>query len=855
MRIEIPEFSLVALIGASSSGKTHFAKKNFLPTEILSSDYFRGVVSDDENDQKATDDAFNLLHYTADIRLKNMKLTVIDATNVRKNARAAIIEQARRQNVHPVVIVLDMPNSVISERNEAREDRRLPDRVIYRHISDLRRSIKGLKWEGFRFVYVLKSPEEADTAEIISTKMWNDKKDEHGPFDIIGDVHGCFDELVELLEKLGYEKDEGGVYFHPKGRKAAFLGDFADRGPKNLAVIRLVMAMAEKGSALCVAGNHDDKLARKLAGRNVKMTNGLDKTWAELEVLPDTEKVAIKRFLDSLISHYVLDDGKLVISHAGIKDEYIGRGSMTVRSFCLYGDVTGEKDEDGFPVRRNWVADYRGTALNVYGHTPHGEPKRENNAVCIDTGCVFGGSLTALRYPEEEYVSVRAKAVYEESAKDFSQNNEPKDMLRAQDVEGAMRVETKLMGTVVVDGKNSAAALEIMSRFAVDPRWLIYLPPTMSPCRTSDMDGFLEYPTEALGYYAAMGVEKVVCEKKHMGSRAIVILCRDKETVEKRFGINNTENLIGIIYTRTGRRFFNDKGTEQALLERLKAALAKNNFWGDFSSDWVCLDTELLPWSEKAMGLLKKQYAPVGRAGKESCRAAVEALRKACGRTVNAFDVSKETSGQNVDLGEVLADFESKAEALDLYRDAYREYCWEVKSVDDIRLAPFHILAAEGNVFSDKNHLWHLENINKYLKGAEPVFLSTEYISVDTGNEDDIKKATEWWMKITESGGEGMVVKPFDFITKKEGKPVQPAVKCRGKEYLRIIYGPDYLKPEHLSRLKKRSMSRKQYMALREFALGMESLKRFVDNKPLYKVHEGPFAVLALESEPVDPRL
>ena len=207
-----------------------------------------------------------------------MKLTVIGATNVRKNARAAIIEQARRQNVHPVAIVLDMPNSVISERNEAREDRRLPDRVIYRHISDLRRSIKGLKREGFRFVYVLKSPEEADTAEIIRTKMWNDKKDEHGPFDIIGDVHGCFDELVELLEKLGYEKDEDGVYFHPNGRKAAFLGDFADRGPKNLAVIRLVMAMTEKGSAICVAGNHDDKLARKLAGRNVKMTNGLDKT-------------------------------------------------------------------------------------------------------------------------------------------------------------------------------------------------------------------------------------------------------------------------------------------------------------------------------------------------------------------------------------------------------------------------------------------------------------------------------------------------------------------------------------------------------------------------------------------------
>ena len=410
MRIEIPEFALVALIGATSSGKTTFARKHFLPTEILSSDYFRAMVSDDENNQEVSREAFDLLFYAANKRLDLMKTTVIDATNVQQTARKQILDLAREQNVHSVAIVLNLPEKELLERNAARPDRGYPERVIRKHTSDLRRSIRNLKKEGFRFVYILNSQQEVDEAEIVRTKMWNNKKDVHGPFDIIGDVHGCYDELVLLLEKLGYAADSEAGMIHPDGRIPVFLGDLCDRGPKNVEVLRLVMRMVSSGRALAVPGNHDVKLVKYLLGKKVQITHGLDKTIEELEKEEESFVNEVREFLDGLVSHYVLDEGKLVVSHAGLKEEYIGRGSMKVRDFCLYGEATGEIDEYGLPVRLNWASEYRGRATVVYGHIPQLEVQSMNGTYCIDTGCVFGGKLTAYRYPERELVDVDAMA-------------------------------------------------------------------------------------------------------------------------------------------------------------------------------------------------------------------------------------------------------------------------------------------------------------------------------------------------------------------------------------------------------------------------------------------------------------
>lgn len=854
MRIEIPNFCLVALIGATSSGKSTFAAKHFKPTEVLSSDYFRGLISDDESDQSCTTEAFDALYYVARKRLDAMKLTVIDATNVQEAARKQVIALAKEENCHSVAIVFHTPEAVCKERNAARPDRMLPERVVQRHCAELRRSLRTLKREGFRFIYVLNSVEEIESAEIVRTPMWNDKKDEHGPFDIIGDVHGCMAELSELLETMGYRKNEKGIYAHPEGRKAAFLGDLCDRGPRNMEVLRTVMGMVANGSALCVPGNHDIKLLRYLSGKNVQMTHGLEATVAELAQESADFREAVRDFLYGLVSHYVLDDGKLAIAHAGIKEVYQGRGSMRVRDFCLYGETTGENDEYGYPVRLDWTEEYRGKAMVVYGHVPHLTPAVANRTYCIDTGCVFGGKLTALRYPEKTLVSVPAKQVYYAPAKPLqSDDAEVGDTLELHDVCGKMHIQTNLMPAIDIREEHTAAALEVMSRFAADPHWLIYLPPTMSPCETSKMEDYLEYPTEAFEYYRRNGIERVVCEKKHMGSRCVIVLCRNAEAAQKRFGV--TDGSRGILYTRTGRRFFFETKKEAEVLERLDAVLTKSGFWKDFQTDWVCLDTELMPWSEKAQLLLQKQYAPVGVAGKNGLSEAVAQLRAACARDLTHFAVNASASGQNVDLNAVLADFAQRKSCIEGYIDAYRAYCWNVERVDDLRIAPFHLLATEGAVYTEREHIWHMETIKRYMTGIDPIFMETMYRVVEVNDAQSVQQGVDWWLHLTGAGGEGMVVKPDIYTARKGNELLQPAVKCRGREYLRIIYSPEYTQPEHMQRLKKRSLHRKRQLALREFALGVESLEHFVNKEPLHRVHQCAFGVLAFESEPVDPRL
>lgn len=853
-RIEIPEFCLVAMIGGTSSGKTCFANKYFKPTEVLSSDFFRGMVCDDENDQKISGDAFDLLYYAANKRLNNMKLTVIDATNLQSAARKQVIELARAQNVHAAAIVLDLPEKLLQERNKARPDRDLPEKVISRHCREVKQSVKNLKREGFRFVYLINSPEQLENVEIVRTKLWNDMKEEHGPFDIIGDIHGCCDELEMLLGKLGYIKSNG-VYSHPDGRKAAFLGDFCDRGPRNADTLRLVMDMVKSGSAFAVPGNHDVKLLKYLRGKEISITHGIDRTIAEIEERGGNFKEEVSAFIDGLISHYVFDGGKLVIAHAGLKQEYIGRASAKVRDFCLYGEATGEFDSYGLPVRLDWASDYRGQAAVVYGHIAGREARFQNGTICIDTGCVFGGKLTAYRYPEKEIVGVDALKQYYEPIKPLDEeiNTDMGDMLTVGDFNKKLHITTELIPSIDIHQNNAAAALETMSRFAADPHWLIYLPPTMSPCETSGLEGYLEHPLQAFDYYRSRGIRNVVCEKKHMGSRAVVVLCKNPETARKRFGI--TDDTRGIIYTRTGRRFFDNSDTETELLNRLDNVLIQTEFWSDFKTDWVCLDTELMPWSEKAQGLLRSQYAPTGNAGVNSLSAAAAALEKVCERQNIAFEVDANSSGQNVDPNELLKRFKSKKDDMERYIQAYREYCWTVKSISDYRIAPFHILAVEGRVFSSEKHIWHMENIRKYIAKIDPVFMETPYICVDTEDEASVQSGVDWWVNLTSSGGEGMVVKPEIFTAVQGGKLLQPAVKCRGREYLRIIYGAEYLEPEHLMRLKTRSLTRKRTLALKEFSLGMESLSRFVNGEPLYRVHECAFGVLAFESEPVDPRL
>ncbi|HEX7149932.1 MAG TPA: polynucleotide kinase-phosphatase [Thermoanaerobaculia bacterium] len=842
MNIKLPELSLVALIGASGAGKSTFARTHFKPTEVLSSDYCRGLVSDDENDLAATQDAFDVLHYIARKRLAAAKLTVVDATNVQSEARRPLVQLARESHVIPCAIVLNVPASVCHERNQTRPDRQFGPHVVRGQMQQLRSSLRHLQKEGFRHVYVLDSLEEIANVTITREPLYNNKRHEHGPFDLIGDVHGCYDELRALLDRLGYVD---GV--HPEGRKAVFLGDLVDRGPKTPEVLELVMEMVGSGNALAVPGNHDVKLMKKLRGKNVKLTHGLAESVAQLEDRTPEFRARIADFVDGLISHYVLDDGKLVVAHAGMKEAYQGRGSGTVREFALYGETTGETDDFGLPVRYNWAADYRGRAMVVYGHTPVVEAEWLNGTICIDTGCVFGGKLTALRYPEKELVSVDAARMYYEPVKPLAppqsavltSQQQLDDLLDLNDVLGKRIIDTKLMSRITIREHNAAAALEVMSRFAANPKWLVYLPPTMSPSETSRRDGYLEHPEEAFAYFRKEGVTRVVCEEKHMGSRAVVVVCRDEDVARRRFGVEGEG--FGIVYTRTGRRFFSDTKLEAELLAHLRDTLTRNGAWEQFATEWFVLDCELMPWSLKAEDLLRTQYASVGTVASTSLNAALLSVRAAAAHTPDAQPLLDELAGRTERIGK--------------YVDAYRRYCWRVDSLQDVRLAPFHILATEGATYASRDHVWHMESIRALIAGGEPVLLATPYRVVDLGDETSVQETIAWWTSMTSAGGEGMVVKPYDFLMKGPKGWVQPAIKCRGPEYLRIIYGPEYDAPKHLDRLRSRGVGAKRSLALREFALGLEALERFTAKQPLRRVHECVFGVLALESEPVDPRL
>ena len=684
-------------------------------------------------------------------------------------------------------------------------------------------------------------------------------------------MHGCFEELAELLAKLGYgfgvpalaggaldslkalesphaPPPEGGTpnLRHPDGRKLIFVGDLVDRGPQIPQVLKLVMDAVASGAALCVPGNHDMKLMRKLRGREVQITHGLAESLAQLAAEPEEFRARVAEFIDSLVSHYVLDDGKLVVAHAGMKESMQGRGSGAVREFALFGETTGETDEFGLPVRYNWAAEYRGAAMVVYGHTPVPEPEWLNRTINLDTGCVFGGKLTALRYPERELVSVPARQTYAEPRKPFlppadqapalSAQQQHDDLLDLADVTGKRLVSTRLHGNVTIRAENATAALEVMSRFAANPKWLIYLPPTMSPSSTSQQPGLLEHPAEAFAYYRHEGIPRVVCEEKHMGSRAVVIVCRDEEAARKRFGV--TGEGFGICYTRTGRRFFEDAAVETGLLERVRESVTRANFWDEFQTDWVCLDCELLPWSAKAQALLKEQYAPVGASAAAMLGDAVELLKQAEARGLAVEDLLLRTGARRSMTADYVA--------------AYRRYCWSVNSVDDLKLAPFHLLATEGKVHTDKSNDWHMQTLARLAGG---IVIATPFQVVEVTNPDSEATAIRWWEELTARGGEGMVVKPLDFVARGKRGLIQPAVKCRGREYLRLIYGPEYTAPQNLERLRARGLHAKRSLALREFALGVEALERFTRREPLRRVHECVFGVLALESEPVDPRL
>lgn len=844
-QINVTDPGLVLLVGSTGSGKSTLARRIFAADEIVSLDACRAMVCGNPHDQSATDDAAQVAEMIVSARLKRRLLTVVDATNVRLADRNRWTALARQHHTLVAAVVLDPGISQCIENAKARGEGRFNPKTINLHHELLGRSIKKLnRADGIAYSVILKTVDEIATATLERRKIFNDMRDDHGPFDIIGDVHGMTDELERLLAELGWSvvwSGEGSGrtadLSHPENRKLVFVGDLVDRGPRSLDALRIVRAAVSSGRGYAVAGNHDVRVSKWLRGRADPEGFGIETTKADFAGTDASFQAEMGEFLDALPSHYVFDSGKLAVSHAGLEEGMILGASKEVREFAVYGPKTPQ-DADGNSERIDWALDYKGRCSQVYGHTPFEKAEWFNNTICVDTGCVFGGKLTAVRWPERDVVSVDASRSYVDFEKAFLTRDSERGFLdlSRSDITGKKRITTSLAHTVTVDAEHMAAATELLARFTIDPRWLVYLPPTMSPVESSPRPDFLEHPDEAFKYYRDAGLSTVVTETKHMGSRAHILVCRDAKTANLRFHTNDDH--IGHVWSRNGNPFFKTPD-RRVVLERVAAAAAP--LFDSLKSDWLLLDAEIMPWSAKAGGLIASQYAPTGVAAKVGNGLVLDALDRFAARNVE--DVS--------DLRQEFARQLKNAEAFDI---TWRGYTWETPSLDGIRIAPFHVLASEGRVHKFETHATHMKWVSLML-GTDPMLMGTEFHEVDLSDPASLDAAVERWLAATAARAEGMVVKPPLFATTGDKGLIQPALKVRGRDYLRIIYGVDYDMPQNLERLKERATRAKRARAIREFACGVEALDRLIKREPLRRVHECVAAILGLEADLTDPRL
>lgn len=861
--IPFPHGGIIVLVGPSNSGKTTLLRRlvqegTLLQTEIVSSDDYRTLVGDveyidwkgrsrEEADilygdyQMLSSLAFEAMNTVVSMRSRLGKLTVVDATHLQPEYRTKYIDLAAKYDLPCAAWILDVPEQTLLERDKSREQPRGRQRVKQQFVQ-FKRSLRGLRDEGFDLTYMLK---ETETVQFVRKK--NVLLAEIGAgVDVVGDIHGCYDEILELLGELGYVPDAAGLYRHPEGRTLISVGDVMSRGPKSLDTMRFWKKHCEAGIARMIDSNHGWKIARYLSGRNVTLSHGDENIAAELaqyareagEAAANELEEELKQFLLSAPSHLVLcREGvrRVVVAHAGIRDEYIGKQSKRIQDFCRYGDTDG-MDDKGAPVRKEWYTHHESGELIVWGHDPRPYPTVVKNTINIDQGAVFGGSLTAYRYPEQQFVSVKAYKDYAEDPDSplirWERGRLSPPNLR-KFVEG-YSVMTDTYGEISVRGEFVKAAIDSVSHYIIPMEELIYIPPTMSPApMVSGDEEYLEHPREAIAYFRSQGVKTMVAEKKHMGSRAILLLFRDEQAAVAYVG----RPTLGTIYTRTGRAFF-DKETERNVLSRLNADLHRADYFTRYNTELLLLDAEIIPWNLKARELIATQYAHVAEAAELDRGQLLKKLREAgkAGRDVSGW----------------VQEMEGKLKSARIFREAFQQYCWDTSGLDGVRIAPFHTLAHSGQTFFNHTHLWHMEH-GRELAELSPLFMETEYrvITCEADDADVIR----WWEELTEDGHEGIVIKPETFITRSGKSMFQPAIKIRGRKYLHIIYGIDYLLPDNLARLKQRKTGKKERHALMECALSVESVERFIRKEPLERVHECVLAALSLESDPVDPRL
>ena len=692
---------------------------------------------------------------------------MIDATNVQPEARKPLVELARQYHCLPVAIVLDLPERICQERNAGRRDRDFGPHVIRNQKSQLRRSLRGLQQGGL--------PARLRAGDARGGRGGGRRagaalERQAGRARAVRHHRRC----PRLLRRAGGAARSGSGYarpgwrrrsalgdrtfVHPEGRKAVFLGDLVDRGPRILDTVRLVRNMvAERLGPVRPRQPRHEAAAGSSGARTSRSRTVWPTRWPRSTPCrtrserPFCDELA--DFLDGLVSHYVLDDGKLVVAHAGMKEEMQGRGSGKVRDFALYGETTGETDEFGLPVRFDWASEYRGQAMVVYGHTPVPEPDWLNRTVNIDTGCVFGGKLTALRYPEKEFVSVPAARTYCEPARPFlpPERAGPRPLGPAGPRRGARRRGRARQADHPdpAAGQRHDPGGERHGGAGGDEP--VRRRPEVADLPAAHHVALRDQPGRGPAGAPGRGVRLLPQRGRPAGrlrGEAHGLPC-GRRRLPGRGG--------GPGAVRRDHRGMRHRGHPHraAVLQRRRPGAARS------STGCARRSTAADLWSEAGHDLgvpgLRADAVvgqgpgtpadPVRRRGGGGLGVPAPSRRWRWRRRAARLE-----GEERAKLAEVEARFRLREQDIDRFVAAYRQYCWPVESLTDLKLAPFHLLATEGHVHTDRDHLWHMETLAEVCRADPELLLATRYKVVDVTDQASQDEGIAWWEELHGAG-------------------------------------------------------------------------------------------------------
>ena len=829
MILQLPEFCAILLLRPQATAP-NFAATHFPADTILSTQFFQDLIAPPHTPPDA--DALGLLQQTLDHRLKNRLTTLIDLAPLEQSERQAFRSSARRHNAPLIAIVLDLPAPAHLNPEQRSQWTLENSRIQY--------TLPLLEPEGLAQVFHISDEATLTRLQVQWQPFPCSRLQEPGPFDIIGSPHGCHAEFISLVQKRGYQSTGTpgqNILHHPQGRKLIVLGDLADRGPEGPRLLGLLMRTQQAGHALVVCGNQDRRLLHLLQDQLPEDSIGFEHLIPWAADLPQEERQPLIDWLQALPDHLVLDGGKLVAVHGGIQKKMLRRQSPPVSAFCRFGETPAETDHFGFPTLTAWTGDFEQGPLVLYAHQAQPEPVWINKTLNLDTGCVFGGKLTALSYPELELHSQPAQLIYHPPI--LPPQAQATQTQAAQDpytlpydlFNGRFLVQTSLRYSFGLDDQQVSAAMEMLHTETVSPRWLIYLPPSMSPPQPATEPPYLEHPNEGFSYYEKKGQSELIVQEKVDGVRAILILCKDAQTAKTHFG--SQDHRLGRIYSRYGRPLLPD-AEEKAFLENLSQAATAANLWTALGTDWLCIEGQLSPTAH----FLPQQTATHQRIA--------TLLGHAFPHMQGTFQQSPITDPEFLALRARIIAWQQPLQA----------YTTHLPTSDpDWTFVPYHLLASASALYFDQTHAWHLAHLERLCQHTTYHLRPLQWQQIDLSDHQARHKIIEWWHHLNATSKPGLIMKPLHFETIVGNEPIQPAIKVRTHEALRQTYGLEFDQPEALNHHRSRSLKDRRELAVRQYALGKEALQRFQARQPFAEVLQASFCHLAISTTDKEPLL